>query len=210
MKIVFISDTHGRHQQIKLPKGDMLIHAGDVTYKGRKDEVQNFLKWFSLQPFQHKIFIAGNHDFYLESLKDEELPLLVPENVIYLKDSGISINGINIWGSPYTPVFYNWAFNRQRGAAIRKHWELIPPATDLLVTHGPAYGFLDLIMNDQHAGCQDLLRTILTIKPKVHVFGHIHESYGNISRSGIQFINASMVDELYRITNPPIVINWKY
>lgn len=188
----------------------MLIHAGDVSYKGRKEEVEDFLKWFSARPFEHKIFIAGNHDFYFEKINAEIIAGLIPSNVIYLKDSGVSINGINIWGSPYTPVFYNWAFNRQRGAAIRKHWELIPPATDLLVTHGPAYGFLDLIMNEQHAGCQDLLRTILTIKPKLHVFGHIHESYGNIRRSGIQFINASMVDELYRITNSPLLVNWKY
>ncbi len=210
MKIVLISDTHGRHRQLKLPKGDMLIHAGDVTLKGRREEVADFLKWFSIQPFEHRVFIAGNHDFYFEKSSDKEINALIPQNVIYLRDSGVSINGINIWGSPYTPKFFNWAFNRARGAAIRKHWELIPPATDLLITHGPAYGFLDMVLNDQHAGCQDLLRTILTIKPKLHVFGHIHESYGNIRRSGIQFVNASMVDELYGLTNTPVVINWKY
>lgn len=209
MKFVAISDTHSRHRSVKLPKGDVLIHAGDICYKGKKEEVIDFLKWFSEQKFQYKIFIAGNHDFFLEKASATTIKEMIPENIIYLNDSGTTINGIKIWGSPVTPWFFNWAFNCHRGAQIRKHWELIPVDTNLLITHGPAYGFLDQVINEQHVGCQDLLRRILFIKPKVHVFGHIHESYGNIKRSGIHFINACQLNEQYELTNKPIVFEIK-
>jgi Icc-related predicted phosphoesterase len=205
LKFVAISDTHSRHQQLKLPKGDVLLHAGDLSFRGRKDEVKDFLGWFGKQNFAHKVFIAGNHDFFLEKAKQEEISSMIPEGVTYLLDSGIEINGIKIWGSPYTPWFYNWAFNCHRGKEIRKHWDLIPAGIDLLMTHGPVYGFLDMAINEQHVGDQDLLRTVLTIKPKVHLCGHIHESFGSIKRTGIQFINASIVNELYEPVHGPIV-----
>lgn len=207
MKFVAISDTHSRHAALRLPRGDVLIHAGDISARGKKTEVVEFFQWFQQQRFQHKIFIAGNHDFYLERASRKEIEELVPDTVTYLQDSGVTINGIKIWGSPVTPWFYNWAFNRHRGDAIRRHWQLIPPDTDLLITHGPVYGFLDQNTNEQHSGCQDLLRTVLTIKPKVHVCGHIHESYGMINRSGIKFINASVLNEHYELTNRPIVFD---
>ena len=167
----------------------------------------DFLNWFAKQKFAYKIFIAGNHDFYFERTPFSEWQQLLSEEMIYLQDSGTTLNGIKIWGSPVTPWFYNWAFNRHRGEAIRKHWEKIPADTDLLITHGPVYGFLDTVLNEQHAGCPDLLRTVLTIKPKVHVFGHIHESYGVIKRSGIKFVNASQVNEHYELVNKPVVFD---
>ena len=207
LRFVAISDTHGRHRSIRLPKGDVLVHAGDICYRGRKEEVVDFLDWFSVQKFPYKIFIAGNHDFYLENAEPEEIAALIPKGIIYLNDSGIEINGIHIWGSPVTPYFFNWAFNRKRGEAIRRHWDLIPAETDLLVTHVPVYGFLDQLVNEQHAGCQDLLRTVLTLKPKVHVFGHIHESYGMLQRSDIRFINCSVVNENYELSNRPGVFD---
>lgn len=205
MKFVFISDTHSKHHKIKIPKGDVLIHAGDVSQKGRKEEVIDFLQWFRKQKFQYKIFIAGNHDFFFEKASEEEIKNLVPKDVIYLEDSQINIEGVKIWGSPITPWFFSWAFNRKRGEEIRKHWDLIPSDTDILITHGPAYGFLDSISNEQHVGCQDLLRKVLLVKPKIHVCGHIHESYGSINRSETQFINASQVDEVYQVVNKPLV-----
>ncbi|MFL5774490.1 MAG: metallophosphatase domain-containing protein, partial [Flavisolibacter sp.] len=158
MKIVAISDTHSRHREVRLPKGDILLHAGDISYKGRKEELVDFLDWFSKQKFPHKIFIGGNHDFYLEHAGQKEIEKLIPEGVTYLNDSGITINGTKFWGSPVTPWFHNWAFNRHRGKEINKHWELIAPDTDVLITHGPVYGFLDQVVNEQHVGCQDLLR----------------------------------------------------
>ena len=205
MKFVAISDTHSRHHNIRLPRGDVLIHTGDISYRGKKEEITDFLEWFRVQKFQHKIFIAGNHDFYLEKIKPAELSQLIPEGVTYLNDSGTSVGPVKIWGSPVTPWFHNWAFNRHRGEPIRKHWELIPSDTDLLITHGPVYGCLDMLINEQHVGCQDLLRKVLFIKPKVHLCGHIHESYGSIKRSGIRFINACLLNEMYEPGNRPIV-----
>ncbi len=205
MKFVILADTHSRHRSIKLPRGDVLIHAGDVSYRGEKMEVQDFLNWFDRQDFPHKIFIGGNHDFYFERAKPKDLDSIMPPGIIYLNDSGAVINGIRLWGSPVTPKFFNWAFNRTRGEAIRKHWNLIPANTDLLITHGPPYGILDQLANDTHAGCKDLLNAIKKIKPKVHVFGHIHESYGTTKSLGIRFVNASLSNELYELVNKPIV-----
>ena len=207
LKIVAISDTHSKHRSVKLPKGDLLLHAGDISLKGKKEEVIDFLQWFSQQKFQHKIFIAGNHDFFFEKATDEEIYKLIPQNIIYLNNSGTIINGFKIWGSPVTPWFFNWDFNKKRGEEIRKHWDLIPADTNILITHGPVYGFLDVVRNEEHVGCQDLLRRVLLIEPKIHVCGHIHESYGSIKRSGIQFINASQLNEVYELMHQPVVFN---
>ncbi len=200
-----IADTHARHRRMRLPKGDVLIHAGDVSYRGEKLEIEDFLTWFRKQEFAHKIFIAGNHDFLFEKAKLKDLDQIIPPDIIYLNDNGTTIDGINIWGSPITPKFFNWAFNRSRGEDIRKHWEMIPQNTDLLITHGPPYGILDQVANEQHVGCKDLLNTIKELKPKVHVFGHIHESYGTTKNLGIKFINASQVNESYDLINKPII-----
>ena len=207
MRFVAISDTHGCHRELRLPRGDVLLHAGDCTMRGRKEELTDFLAWFGKQPFAHKIFIAGNHDFILEKTAPESIQALLPEGVTYLNDSGVSVGGIPVWGSPVTPWYFNWAFNRRRGPEIRKHWDLIPADTRILLTHGPAHGFLDLTVTEQNVGCQDLLRKILVLQPQVHVCGHIHESYGSIRRSGIHFINASVVNERYSIMNKPVVFD---
>ena len=204
MKFVAISDTHCRHNNLTLPKGDVLVHAGDISYKGQKSEVEDFLKWFSKLKFEYKIFIAGNHDFLFENSKPKEIQALIPENVIYLNDSGLNINGINIWGSPITPWFFNWAFNRKRGIQIAKHWELIPQDTDLLITHGPVHGIHDSVINGIHVGCKDLEVKVKEIRPQVHVCGHIHEAYGSIRREGIRYINACVLNERYELVQKPV------
>jgi Icc-related predicted phosphoesterase len=205
LKFVVIADTHSKHRGVRLPKGDVLIHAGDISYRGERMEIKDFLSWFCKQNFKHKIMIAGNHDFIFEKARPKELEQLIPPEIIYLNDSGTVINGIHIWGSPITPKFFNWAFNRARGEAIKKHWDMIPFNTDLLITHGPPYGILDQVLNGSHAGCKDLLNKIKEVKPKVHVFGHIHESYGTAKNPGITFINASITNELYELTNRPVL-----
>ena len=207
MRFVAISDTHCRHRSLRLPKGDVLLHAGDISYKGNKEEVKDFMQWFSEQKFAHKIFIAGNHDFFMEQAKVAELPVLIPENVIYLNDSGTTIEGINIWGSPVTPWFFNWAFNRHRGEEIQKHWNLIPSDTHILMTHGPVLGIHDVIVNGTHVGCTDLLTKVKKIKPRAHVCGHIHEGYGITEKLGVKFINASVLNETYELVNKPVVFD---
>jgi Icc-related predicted phosphoesterase len=205
VKFVAISDTHCRHLNLKLPKGDVLLHAGDISYKGERGEVIDFLGWFSKQNYTYKIFIAGNHDFFFEKAKWADIEAIIPKDVIYLNDSGISINNISVWGSPVTPWFFNWAFNRYRGAAIRKHWNMIPDETDVLITHGPAFGLHDIVVNGTNTGCKDLLQRIMEVKPKVHVCGHIHEGYGSIKKGETRFINASVLNESYELVNKPIV-----
>lgn len=204
MKFVTIADTHGKHSSLRLPPGDAIIHAGDISMKGDKEEVVDFLKWFDNQDFEHKILIAGNHDFFFERESDEHIQELLPKNVVYLKDSLTTINGLKIWGSPITPWFFNWAFNRHRGDPIKRHWDLIPTDTDILITHGPIFRTLDANSEGQHVGCKDLFNKVQEIKPKVHICGHIHESYGSIEKSGIKFINASVLNADYELTNIPI------
>ena len=205
MRFVVISDTHCRHRSLRLPKGDVLLHAGDISYKGDKEEVKDFLQWFRQQDFTHKIFIAGNHDFFMENARVSELDRLIPDNIIYLNDSGVTIEGINIWGSPITPWFFNWAFNRHRGEEIQKHWNLIPADTHVLMTHGPVLEIHDVVINGQHVGCRELLAKVKEIKPKVHVCGHIHEAYGVTQKFGVKFVNASVLNETYELANAPVV-----
>jgi len=94
MKIVFISDTHGRHHDVNIPKGDLLIHAGDLSSRGKEDEIDSFLDWFKNQPHKYKIFIAGNHDFFFEKETLKKINAKIPDTIIYLNDSGIEIEGI--------------------------------------------------------------------------------------------------------------------
>ena len=212
MKIVAISDTHGKHRNLVLPEGDILIHAGDVSSMGKESEIKDFLNWFSKTDFTYKIMIAGNHDFYFEKIGDNAKVLeeLIPANVIYLNDSGVEIENLGqktlrIWGSPIQPWFFNWAFNRNRGEDIKRHWDKIPKNTDMLITHGPAYGILDKTTRNESVGCEDLLEKVKEAKPKFHICGHIHEAYGYIKQSGTEFINASVLDENYNLRNKPIV-----
>lgn len=204
MKIVAISDTHGLHQQVELPKGDILLHAGDISERGRELEVISFLNWFSTQDFKYKIFIAGNHDFYFEQNTPKTIESILPTNITYLNDSGITIEGINIWGSPITPWFYDWAFNRHRGAAIQKHWDLIPINTDILITHGPPKGILDTVVSGDQVGCERLVNALKICRPKFHIFGHIHEGRGILKKKHTTYINASVVNLQYQVVHSPV------
>lgn len=204
MKLVLISDTHTNHN-FRIPEGDVLIHAGDVSSRGTKTEVDRFIQWFQSQPHKYKIFIAGNHDFYFEYAVKNNLKTEF-ENLIYLNDSGCEIDGLKFWGSPIQPEFFDWAFNRKRGAAIKKHWDLIPADTDVLITHGPPHKILDLSTRGDYCGCEELKKKVLEIQPKLHVFGHIHESYGTTIRNDTIFVNASLLDERYQGVHKPIEI----
>lgn len=202
MKLVLISDTHGKHQHWtgKLPDGDVLIHAGDCTNIGTEYQVVLFLEWFSKQPHKHKIFIAGNHDFFFERQVDHVGPLLAKyPGIVYLNESGVEIDGVKFWGSPWQPWFHNWAFNYDPPVA-GQYWDKIPFDTDVLITHGPPYLVLDWIPRDRasvdHVGCPTLRERVSKLNLKLHVFGHIHEAKGVTTRGPLDpiFVNASMVD----------------
>lgn len=222
MKITFISDTHSKHNQVtsSLPGGDVLIHAGDISNRGYRTEIQDFIKWFStIENYTHKIFIAGNHDFGCqdEVLAVQELLRLNPGSE-YLYDDIFLIGNesddyddmVKVWGSPWQPEFYNWAFNLPRqGAELKTVWNMIPSDVDILVTHGPPHGHLDYVdYAKQNVGCELLRDRIDLIKPKIHVFGHIHSSYGYKFDGTTHFFNAAVLDERYNFTQKPLTVEW--
>ncbi len=222
MKITFISDTHSKHNQVtsSLPGGDVLIHAGDISNKGYRNEIQDFIKWFStIENYTHKIFIAGNHDFGCqdEVLAVQELLRLNPGSE-YLYDDLFLIGKdeddyddmVKVWGSPWQPEFYNWAFNLPRqGAELKEVWNMIPSDVDILITHGPPHGHLDYVdYSKQNVGCELLRDRINIIKPKIHVFGHIHSSYGYKFDGTTHFFNAAVLDERYNFTQKPLTVEW--
>lgn len=208
MKIVFISDTHGQHRKLKnLPKADLIIHGGDVSKLGKAHEVEDFIHWFLRLDYAHKIFIAGNHDFYFEDYSRDFIQKKLTSNCHYLSNSGVEIEDVKIWGSPVTPTFFNWAFNVNRGKPIQKYWNMIPSDTDILVTHGPIGGILDRTTSNINAGCDDLLKTVNKVKPKFHLFGHIHEAYGKEKVKETTFVNGSLLNEKYELVNSPVEID---
>jgi predicted phosphodiesterase len=232
MRLVLISDTHNKHNEIFLPEGDVLIHCGDATSVGRQRECEKFLDWFASQPFKHKILIAGNHDWgfdpdnhkfeilasrrgwqpLVDKYSKRSVPLeklakhlqnyALQKGIIYLNDSSVVINGVKFFGSPRSKYFRGWAFN---GEADKDHdWSNIDDDTDVLITHGPPWGILDLTQNsNESVGDKPLLARVYELKKlKVHAFGHIHECPGQRTFDGVTFINASTCNLRYEPRNP--------
>ena len=209
MKLCIISDTHTKHKLIGINnyEADVLIHCGDISGNGGSGAIQQFLDWFgSLDQFKHKIFIAGNHDWLFErtNLLGRKL---VPNNVIYLEDEEVVIDGVKFYGTPVQKHFCNWAFNRDE-SKLAEHWAAIPDDTDVVITHSPPYSILDLVpWRGECHGSPSLYKEIVErIKPKIHCFGHIHESYGIKEIDNIKFINASCLVGSYMAVNDPVII----
>ncbi|HZS44314.1 MAG TPA: metallophosphatase domain-containing protein [Blastocatellia bacterium] len=205
-KLCLISDTHNQLDMVDLPPADILIHAGDATGNGTVREIAAFNQQLGeiKNRYRHIVFIAGNHDFLFE--RDPALARSMMTNCIYLMDSEVTIEGLRIYGSPWQPRFFDWAFNLNRGPQLAAKWALIPAGLDVLVTHGPPMGILDITMTGEHVGCEELMKRIENIKPRWHVFGHIHHSHGMARDEHTTYINASTCDERYRPVNPPILI----
>lgn len=204
-RIVFLSDLHEQWDKVVVPDGDLLVFGGDFSYRGELSVLGQFNRWLGKLPHRHKVGVAGNHDWCFQRMNS--LARATLNNMVYLEDSEVTIEGIRIYGSPWTPTFCNWAFMKDRGAPIRARWEQIPESLDILITHGPPYKILDGC-DDGHVGCGDLLNRVLKVKPKIHTFGHVHEGYGEHFQDGITFINASNLDGHYRTVNAPIVVKW--
>jgi Icc-related predicted phosphoesterase len=204
-RIVAISDTHHLHRTLHIPDGDVLVHAGDLTRRGELADVRDFNAWLGTLPHEHKLVVAGNHDFCFEDDPAAAEPLLT--NCTYLLDKAITLRGLTFYGSPWQPWFYNWAFNLPRGPEIRAKWDLIPAGIDVLITHGPPIGFRDKTYTGEHVGCADLLAAVRRVRPKMHIFGHIHEGYGRSPTEHTEFINASSCSLSYEPINSPIVID---
>ena len=219
MRITFISDTHSKHKQVtnSLPGGDLIVHAGDMSSQGYKHEIQEFLKWYNnLDNYTNKIFIAGNHDWGFQNepnMCKERLDFY--NKVTYLQDNMELIGedyqtAVKVWGSPWQPEFYNWAFNLPRqGEELKAKWDMIPMNTDILITHGPAWGKVDTVKGEGNPlGCELLAERIKVVKPKIHVCGHIHTGYGYVFDGDTHYINASVLDERYYYTQKPLTVDW--
>ncbi|BBM86877.1 metallophosphatase domain-containing protein [Candidatus Uabimicrobium amorphum] len=176
MRIVAVADTHTFEKSLgELPDGDIFIHAGDLLRKGSLDELEKVSPWINSLPYKYKIIVAGNHDRCFQEDSLQACGLL--KNVIYLEDSGVTIEGINFWGSPWQPQFHDWAFNLPRNALDEK-WSKIPSNTHVLITHGPPKGIGDGLNSSQRAGCEYLRKRVANIRPVLHLFGHIHHDGG--------------------------------
>ena len=240
MRITHISDTHNKHNQLTadLPGGDLIIHSGDISSLGRKSEVERFVRWFENLPYTYKVFVAGNHDLsfesevlyrkkaqYFDGTNDWDLPAVdgKPEWLVnllsiglsggtfYLENQSIDIEGVKIWGSPYSARFgREWAFNVDRGAASRELWGTIPPDANIIVTHGPLFGVGDRTNGNMNVGCEDLRETIMNLEPDFHLCGHIHEGYGYTQFGKTHCINGSNLSLGYNYINKPVTFDYNF
>ena len=220
MRITLISDTHTKHRNITpdLPGGDLLIHAGDIMNSGYdENDIWEFLQWFENQDqYKSQVFIAGNHDRLFENNFDKVKNILIEYPYIsYLWDNALTYvneeanESCKLYGSPWQPEFYQWAFNLPRnGEDLREKWFWIPKDTDILVTHGPPFGHCDEAPYGGHVGCELLRERVDEFPPKIHVFGHIHAGYGYKFHNGTHFFNASVLNERYNYENKPFTFDW--
>jgi Icc-related predicted phosphoesterase len=224
MRITLISDTHTKHDELMwdktdLPGGDLLIHAGDLMNSGRNPlDIRNFCLWFDgLEQYHHKVFIAGNHDRMFEDKPESAMEFVNSyKDITYLQDEWVKVGDdkemVKIYGSPWQPWFYDWAFNLPKGGpGLMSKWEAIPKDTDILITHGPAQGHLDTSgppYNEPYLGCALLREKLDEQPPKIHVCGHIHGGYGYKFHNGTHFFNASILNERYEYVNKPVTFDW--
>lgn len=200
MKILHISDTHGFHKQLpQLPEADVLVHSGDITWSGAENEALDFLNWLIEQPFQHKVFIAGNHD---DCLYQAEEIIGLPDNIHFLQNSGAEIEGVRFYGLPLFMLDY---CTDRYNSLIQD----IPTNTDIVISHQPPKGVLD--MTDYGSGMashgsEQLLQRILHIRPILHLFGHEHSANGMVIRDDIIFSNSSILDDKYELKFSPRLI----
>lgn len=205
-----ISDLHGHLPQ--LSNGDLLIIAGDFTASHSISEFVRIMESLLLNypKYRNYVLICGNHDEFSRQLEEQINRFKLEFNISYLENNGTTINGLKIWGSPWSrwfkeinPKCTSFTCSSEQ---LNDHWNLIPDDTDILVTHMPPYGILDQNAKGEHLGCPYLLDHVKRIKPKLHVFGHIHEGHGLKVMDGTTFVNASIMDEYYDPTNEPIRI----
>jgi hypothetical protein len=223
-----------------LPGGDLLIHSGDISSLGRETEVKRFVKWFNdINNYTNKIFIAGNHDMTFDReqlLRDklahfegkteydtecaegkpawleELLGIHLRPNVFYLENNFVILDDVKIWGSPITPSFgYGWAFNKDRGYDINQIWNRIPNDTDIVITHGPIYGYCDRTNREGlNVGCDQLYHRLNEVRPQLHFSGHIHEAYGYRHTDWGYAFNGCNCDLSYLVNNKPMTFEYDF
>lgn len=238
MKLVVISDTHGKHEELlsPLPDGDVLIHAGDYSVYGKYDETKAFLEWFVNQPHQHKIIVYGNHEVGVCPLQEQkrgrmcealintsynmkvsteyhrtcDMIQTYADSVKFLVDEALVIDGVKFWGSPWCGGSFmtmgRWGFYLRTDEQRREKFALIPDDTHVLITHSPPLGTLDTA-GEKHLGCPELAARVTQVQPPVHIFGHIHNSYGVHFGQHTDSYNCSNLNEAREVVNPITLIN---
>jgi hypothetical protein len=207
MHIRAVSDLHG--QLPAIPPCDLLLLGGDLCPVSNHEigfQAEwldtTFRRWLESVPARHIVGVAGNHDFIFEKLP-ETVPTDLPWT--YLQDRGCEIEGFRLWGTPWQPWFFDWAFNLYENE-LKQKWALIPEGTDILVLHGPPFGFGDAVPRGggmiEHTGSHSLLERIRTIRPRLAIFGHIHEGRGEYRNGDTVLANVSLLDVNYRAVHP--------
>jgi Icc-related predicted phosphoesterase len=208
LTICCISDTHGQHRKLHVPKCDLLIFAGDAhieTY----EQLEDFNNWLETLPVKDRLVIGGNHDKYLQDLPKKECQLLM-SGTTYLENDTINYKGLKIFGSPFSLEFNNWSFMLP-DSKLAQIWELIEPKTDIVITHGPAFGVVDKNVDGEYCGSKSLKKKLTEIKPLLHVCGHIHESFGTSLKGDYLTINASILDERYELLSEyPMAMKYRF
>ena len=213
MKIWHISDTHTYHGLLKVPEDiDMVIHSGDATNPrdpyASEQEMLNFISWFGSLPIKHKVFVAGNHDLCIERNLITKIDFM-KNGIVYLENDYAEVEGIKIWGSPFTPSFgQGWAFNKKR-SALHDIWKEIPDDVDIVVVHGPPKGILDLAYHQlnciEFCGDEALRKRMYLLNPKLCLFGHIHNNDDIINAGTMKLSNH---DTIY--SNGSVVTDGKF
>lgn len=212
MRIVALSDTHDHplHTTWQVPDGDVFIHCGDfsIGHPVPLEKISALNDQLAALPHKHKLLVAGNHDWPLMLEPENSRALLTA--VTYLEDSGVTIDGVKFYGSPWQPDHKHYAFNLQRGCIeLKQKWEAIPDDTDILVTHSPPWGLLDFASASQdHVGCEALRRRLENFSPALHIFGHVHEGRGSTENNGTTVVNAASLSIDHRPVHQPVVIDY--
>lgn len=212
MKLVMLSDTHENHRQVSIPDGDVLIHAGDFTMMGEPKRIYDFADWFMSHPHKHKILVAGNHDVSLDRNHRYSEHGIIPPilevafeeiGITYLNEGAAVIDGVSFYGTPYTPSYGNWAFMEPEWMLKNRYNKI--PYVDVLISHGPPKYILDTSRGES-AGSKELFNRVLDMKPKIMVFGHIHDGYGHFFNGETHFYNAAICNGRYKVTNKPLEV----
>jgi Icc-related predicted phosphoesterase len=201
LEIICLSDTHELHCEVRVPNGDMLIYAGDITFFSRRPSVlEDFNDWLGELPHKYKVVIPGNHDRLLEQPKHQR----TIANAHLLINTGVELGSLKIWGSPATP-YADTAFGIPTAEAREKHWGVMPAGLDILITHWPPLKVLDCAPGQiSHGGCPQLRDAVAKKHPRLHVFGHVHAGYGTLPTLNTMFVNAALAGELGELDKPPI------
>lgn len=208
MRIVVISDTHGRHRELGNLSGDVLVHAGDIEMLFERDMGRFYLDdiddWFAEQHFDRIFCIGGNHDFALERrVVDGHQPF---RNATWLHERAETFAGVTFYGASWVPMLRQLPFYAD-AESLSAAWSRIPDSVDVLVTHTPPHGILDVSGSGKVLGCHGLADRLKMLTPALHCFGHVHNSAGHRKISGTNYVNATSVNSDFQIAHTPFLFD---